>query len=234
MPGELNSAGLIRELVESGLNYEQIGHAIGRNRSYVRQIDKGMKPGTGLRASLDALRTRLAHLDQPEARQVAARNTTVPPPPRRRTKAGEQARTRKSMTFAGDSFSTSTVKKDASRHGAASLNRQLSGLPGDRRVGVTIGFDHRIAVNNTSGGVVNARQGDAGTYGRQRGETGRGGYVEMEFPNAAAVRQEVEVQYGGNLSAFLAAKAAEAGYVSGAADERGLVNHMTSIELRSY
>lgn len=74
----MTSAELIAELLASGETYASIGRAIGRDKSLIRQVARGTKPGRNLTDALAAV-TRREH---------------VPEPPRRRTRTGEPARVR--------------------------------------------------------------------------------------------------------------------------------------------
>lgn len=216
----VTSTDLIQQLTASGLNYADIGAALGRDRSLVRQVGIGAKPGNNMRAALESLQARLATVTHPDARKAVTRSTSIPPA-RRTTKAGTTARVRKSMTHKGRGYSTGTVKQQAARGKGGALPGLVADAAGQgRTVAVTVGFDKRVTVNGTSGG--------------RRARTGAGGWVEMELGSAASVQAAANAQHGGNVSAYVAAQAIERGYVSGVADERDAVAHMTSLELRTY
>lgn len=218
MPSE--STDLVRELVEGGLNYADIGQALGRDRSLVRQVGIGAKPGNNLRAALAELRDRLAGVQA--GRHQAARAATVPAPPRRQTAAGKPAAVRRRTRHEGPHHSTQLVKRQASQHGATALGKALDrAADAGRQAAVTVGFDRAVTVTASSPGAKHAR-------------TGAGGSVEFKLGDAEEVREEVDQEYGGNFAAYVAAKAAEAGYISGPADERETVAHMTSLELRTF
>ena len=56
------AAELIGELTGAGLNYADIGRALDRNRSLVRQVAIGAKPGHNLTDALGALRERVGDI----------------------------------------------------------------------------------------------------------------------------------------------------------------------------
>lgn len=81
----MGSAELIAQLLANGYTYASIGRAIGRDRSLVRQIAVGSKPGRNLTASLAQL----------------AQGAAPAPPPRRLSRSGEPARVRGGRSSAG-------------------------------------------------------------------------------------------------------------------------------------
>lgn len=72
------STRILEALHRGGMTDQQIGKALGRNSSLIRQVRLGKKPGRNLENALRQLQSR---------RQIT-------PPPRRTTRAGEQARVR--------------------------------------------------------------------------------------------------------------------------------------------
>lgn len=214
------SAELLAGLLARGHNYADIGKAIGRNRSYVRQVAIGAKPGTGLRDSLAALTGGLekgASLDQAAA--------TAPAPARRTTASGKAARVRRPTTVRGNGWQTSTVKKAAARSGAHGMAHPLADAAKDgKTVAVTVSFGVSVYVTHD--------------YGR-RGVHGAGGTVEMELGPAAAVLDRLNDRYGGDFSSMVISEAARRGMLAGideaAADglEVGSID-VQAIELRAY
>lgn len=212
------SGEIIRRLIASGLNMETIGQGISRNRSLVRQVSIGAKPGNNLRGALADLETRLAGVE-PERRTSAARTAPVTAPPRRPTKAGAPARVRKPTTHGGRAWATSNVKQQAARHGARGLARPLARAADDgMQVAVTVSFTRRVTVSEYSKG--------------RRGKAGPGGVLDFKLGDAGDVLDALGE--GGNLAAYVAAEALAQGYVSGVGDAGAVVANMLSIELRSF
>lgn len=208
------SGEIIGRLVSSGLNMEQIGQAVGRNRSLVRQIMIGRKPGNNLRDALAQLEGALA--GQPAPAEVI-RETRVAKPAPRTTKAGKTARVRRPTTIRGRGWQTSTVRRQAARHGAHGMAHPIRDAAADGRdVAVTASF--------TKGVKVNA------DYGR-RGRAGWGGTVEMNLGDAEQVQAEVDDMYGGDFAAYVLDQAAARGHIDNPeAARRGL----EAIELRAF
>lgn len=216
------SAEIIARLVESGASLRSIGDAIGRDSSLLSQVARGRKPGNNLRESLARLEAQVATLTKGGAKpSTAARSVTVAEPTRRPAKAGGLAKVRRATTKAGGWGQSTTMKRQAARNGARGMGHALNLAAGEgREVAVTVSFNRSVTVNNTSGG--------------RRGRTGRGGVVEMRLGDADEVFDAVMIQHGGNFSEYVAAQAIDRGYLSGVADERDAVAHMTGVELRGW
>lgn len=204
------SGDIIRRLLDSGMSGQAIGEAIGRDRSLVSQVGRGLKPGANLEAALRAL----------EGRQGGAAGP-VPAPPRRLRRSGRPANVRRPTTVRGRSYATSTIKRQAAAGGGRQLMHAIHDAADDgRQVAATVSFDKAVTVNNTSGG--------------RRGRTGKGGSVEMRIDMPAdELADTITYEYGGSVTAYLVAEAIARGYVSGppAADMAG---HVTAVELRQY
>lgn len=224
MPGVSESGEAIARLLAAGLSGQDIGRAIGRDRSLVSQVARGVKPGTNLRDALGALERQVGGLAGRDAKQ-AARRGAVPEPPRRQTgppEARRPANVRKPTTRTGRAWGTSTAKRQAVRAGAHGFGHPLADAADARRtVAVTVGTNAGLRINNTSGGKVRGAHVGAGAF-------------DMQLGPADQVWAEVQAQHGGNFSAYVAAQALERGLISGVADEREAVQHFTSLELRSY
>lgn len=212
------SGDIIRRLLGSGMSGQAIGEAVGRDRSLVSQVGRGIKPGANLEAALTALEAR-------ELGQVAA---PVPAPPRRTTRTGRLAGVRRPTTIRGRSYSTATIKKQAAGGGGRALMHTVNEAADDgRSLSATISFDKSVTVVNSS-----PRRTVAGATARGRGKTGRGGSVEMQLDMPPEeVADTITYDYGGNVAAFLLAEAEARGYISGSADAGA---HIAAIELRSY
>lgn len=78
---DLSLAGkIIAELKEAGFSYSKIAKIVGRDASYVSQVGRGIKPGSGLELALGQIQ----------------RGEDVDVPERRKTKSGEPAKVRQS------------------------------------------------------------------------------------------------------------------------------------------
>ncbi len=91
MARESASTRYIRELQGRGYNYAQIGRATGVNRSLIRQIGQGQKPGRNLTPALRALAKSDA---PPPKRGQSIEGVKVPEPTHKTTKSGERAAVR--------------------------------------------------------------------------------------------------------------------------------------------
>lgn len=207
------SSDIIRRLVESGANYESIGQAVGRNRSLIRQVGIGSKPGNNLRDALAALETRLAGV-APDRVNTAARTTTVAPPSRRQTSRGALARVRKPTTIRGRAWTASTAKQGAVRNGARGLGHAMAdAADAGQTLAATVLFSKRTKVE---------------AYGSsRRGTAGFGGSVDIELGPAEEVWPIVHNEFGGDITAYILAEVQGRGLVSGDAEIIG-------IDLRSY
>jgi hypothetical protein len=212
---------LVAALIERGLSQRAIGQAIGRDSSLISQVARGAKPGRNLAPALEALQAQVSGLT-PQAAKATARPGAVAKPARRTTKAGALAKVRRPTTVRARWGQSTTMKRQAVRHGAKGMGHALADAQADGRgsVAVTVSFGRSVTVNNTSGG--------------RRGRTGRGGVIDMNLGDPAQVAAEVDARHGGNFSEYVAAQALERGYVSGVADERDAVAHMTAVELRGW
>lgn len=208
------SADSISALRAAGLSMEAIGQAVGRNRSLIRQIGLGVKPGENLRVSLEALRRQVE--GAPDTR-AAARAATVPPAARRTTRAGGAARVRRPVTVSGGSWSTSTLKRQGASHGAGGLVGPLERASRQgRSVAVTVAFTPAVTVLRD--------------YGK-RGRSGAGGVVDMKLGDAGAILADLQAN-GGTFSDYVLQAAAEEGLISHHDAGRG--DALDSVELRSF
>lgn len=208
------SGDIVRELIAGGANYEQIGQALGRNRSLIRQVGIGSKPGHNLQASLEELRDRLAAGGAPPSK--AAPVST--PPARRTTSRGRAARVRTKTTYGGRGWGSGAVKRQAVRSGARGLHKLIGQAAenGDD-LAVTVTFDKGIRVQG---------------YGKgKRTRQGAGGVLDFTVDADAA---SAHVAAGGTFAEYVAGEAMRAGYVSGQAGPAGYVAHMLSLEARAY
>lgn len=199
------STDLVRELLAGGMNYADVGRALGRHRSLIRQVGVGTKPGNNLRDALEGLRARLAGVQ-----------AAVPEPPRRTTAKGKPARTRRRTTHEGRAYSTSMVKKQGARSGGGSLTRAVErAADAGRTVSVTVSFDRAVTVDPYKGS--------------RKGIAGPGGTLDMQLGDADDVREGIAEH--GNLTAYVVAYGASQGWLYGPAD---LAAHVNSLELRTY
>lgn len=214
------SGAIIARLLAQGANYQTIGETLGRNRSLVRQVAIGAKPGHNLRDALAQLERAVSAGAAPASTRAAP----VPEPARRTTHAGTLARVRKPTTIRGASWTASTVKRSAARNGARGLGHPLSDAAEDgRQVAATITFTSAVSVES---------YGSSG-----RGIAGPGGSLDIKLGDAAEVWGEVQSQYGGDVAAYLGAVAVERGYVSGnfgAGDAAMVAGAIESVELRTF
>lgn len=212
------SSEIVRRLVEAGANYESIGQAVGRNRSLIRQVGIGSKPGNNLRDALAALESRLAGV-APERANVAARSAAVAPPSRRQTSRGALAKVRRPTTVAGRSWTASTVKKAGVKGGARGLGHPIAdAAEAGRQLAVTVSVDRSLAVQ---------------AYGKKgRGRAGRGGSVDFRLGDAEDVWEAVQAA-GGDVAAYVAGAMIEAGLVD-SADQAFVRAHLVEIDLRTF
>lgn len=179
------STEIIRRLLERGLTGQAIGQAIGRDRSLVSQVGRGIKPGATLEGALSELERRVVAGERPAVTQA---------PARRVTRAGTAAKVRRPTTIGKPGrWRTSTIKRQAASSGGSSLARSLGEAADDGgTVKVTIVYDKSVIVI-------------AGGSGK-RGRPGPGGTVEMEVDPD---------DFDGTMSAvdWLNSVAADAGYI---------------------
>lgn len=210
------STEIVRRLVAAGANYESIGRALGRNRSYIRQVGIGAKPGETMRASLAELEERLtgaADLNR-EARTV----TLTTPPEARKDRRGALARVRKPTTVSGRSWSSSSVKRQAVKSGARGLGHPMADAA-DRgqSLGVTVTVDGAVSIQ---------------AYGTsRRGREGLHGSADFRLGDAGEVLDAIQNQYGGDVTAYVADVMVERGLVAGAED---VAPHIVEIDLRAF
>jgi hypothetical protein len=204
------STDLVRELLAGGMNYADVGRALGRDRSLIRQVGVGAKPGNNLRAALEGLRDRLAGVQ-----------AAVPAPTRRTTARGKPARTR-AKTVHGDragherAYSTGIVKKQGARSGGGNLTGALArAADAGRTVSVTVSFDRAVTVDPYKGS--------------KKGVPGPGGTLDMQLGDAEEVQEGIAEH--GSLTAYVCAYGAAQGWLYGPPD---LVSHVNSLELRTY
>lgn len=205
------STDLVRELVDrGGLNYADIGQALGRDRSLIRQVGVGSKPGNNLRDALAELRDRLAGVEA--GRHQAARAATVPAPPRRQTAGGRPARVRHRTAYSGPHYTTTTAKRQGARNGATAARRALGQVDGDREVAVTASFDKSVSVQGSSGGRRSI-----------------GGAVDLNLGTVEDVLDALDAT-GLSLSAYAVQQMEVAGYVSGG----NVAGHLEGLEVRTF
>lgn len=205
------SGAIIQELVGQGLNYASIGRALGRDRSLIRQVGVGSKPGANLAASLAELRERVSRV----GKEAAAAPVTEPA--RRTTRAGTAARTRKALSYEGRGFATKTVKRQGSRSGGKSLAGMVQRAAAQgRSVAVTITFDKKVNVQ---------------AYGSsKRAKSGAGGSLDLALGDA----DELLEAAGDGITAHAVAVAYAGGYLSGVSSAAEALAHVEAVELRSY
>lgn len=206
------SAELLADLLAGGLNYADVGKALGRNRSYVRQVAIGAKPGHGLTESLAALRERLA-----AGGADAAKTAAVPAPEARVTRAGRPARVRRPTTTGPKSgaWATSTVKRQGARNGAHGLAHAMHDADeAGQTLAVTVTFAKSVTVLRAYG---------------HRGQAGRGGSVEMELGEAGDVLDGLAA-YDGNVTAYLIARMVERGDIASGVK----TGQVEAVEMRRY
>jgi hypothetical protein len=210
---------IIARLVAGGANYQTIGEALGRNRSLIRQVAIGAKPGRNLRDSVAELERRV----QAAGRAPASREPVATPPPRRTTvKHGREvlANVRKPTTIRGRSWTASTAKRAATRSGARGLGHPLAdAAESGRQVAVTVSVDGQVSVE---------------AYGSsRRGRAGVRGSADFKLGDADEVWESVREDYGGNVTAYVAAAMVDQGLVSGMG-AGALADHITEIDLRAF
>lgn len=209
------SGQIINELRASGLSMESIGQAIGRNRSLVRQVSIGAKPGNNLRDALAELRERLATV-APDARRTVARSAPVTPPAARTTKTGKTARVRGKTTIGGRAWKTGTVRQQASRSGARALGKLAAeAAEAGMALAVTVQFDKAVTVQGYSKG--------------KRGTAGPGGALDFQVDPAQSNPASQ------TFTTFVLGAALDQGYISGEMnDPADYVGHVVSIEARAF
>lgn len=227
---------VIEQLRGMGLSDVQIGALVGRNSSLIAQAagprrgaPEGyrFKPLPELLGPLEEARARLAAAGDARAEAAAARSRARAGeravPLTRRTRSGELAKIRRPTTTGGrgarGAWTNTVMKRQAARHGAHGIAYPLRDA-GDRTVAATVSVDRGLGVNASSGG-------------RKR-RLGQGGHFTIQLGAADDVAAEVAHQYGGNFTHYVMAQAMQAGYVSGAADERDAAQHVNTIEVRTY
>lgn len=217
------SSEIIRRLVASGANYQDIGQALGRNRSLIRQVSIGAKPGHNLRASLEELENRLAGAGNVHQ---AARTATVTAPGKRTTRTGALARVRKPVTIRGNNWTASTVKRSGVKGGARGLGHVLSdAAESGQQVAVTVSVNNSLSVES---------------YGSsRRGVAGRGGSVDFILGDADDVWTAVELLHGGNVTEYVAQALVDQGHVSATGESRAdLIDHaaaaVVEIDMRTF
>ena len=200
------STDLIRELIEGGLNYADIGGALGRNRSLIRQVGIGAKPGNNLREALAELRERLAGGGDITYMRT---HESVTAPPRRQTAEGRPARTRRRQAYAGEHYTTTLTKQQGARGGARAAGRVLAGVPDHHRVVVTATFTKAVKVHKS--------------YSKHAT-----GAAELDLGDAAYVRAELAAS-GESLAEYAVRRLVEAGTISPAN-----ASQLVSLEVRTF
>ncbi len=124
----------IRALQARGFNYAQIGRAVGVNRSLVRQIGLGQKPGRNLAPSLRAL----AKSDAPPPRRgQSIEGVKIPEPAHKTTRSGERAAVRQPEVRAGNDVNGIMVERRTAKAGLNAIKRAAAR---GQNVKVTITF----------------------------------------------------------------------------------------------
>ncbi len=171
---DLPSAASIQALRAAGLTYADIGRAVGRDKSLIRQVATGAKPGENMRAALAELRDRLTAAPNP---RQAARESAPVQVERRTTAKGSTARVRRPVTVSGRGWQTSTARRQAASSGGRGMAGPLrQAARAGKSVAVTASFSTSVTV--------------ARAYGR-RGVAGSGGTAEMNLGTAAEVREDM-------------------------------------------
>lgn len=219
MTGE-SSQDIVRGMQAAGLSYADIGRAVGRNRSLIRQIAIGAKPGENLRGALADVQQRLALIESRTPKE-AARKLAPVSVPRRMSASGREARVRRPVTVSRRSWSTSTLRRQASQGGAGGMLgpvREAARM--GRTIAATVTFSSRVYVDNG--------------YGK-RGIGGPGGTVDMELGDAGDILERMEA--GESFADIAVQAAAERGNFT-ALDDAALYNDVASsidaIEMRAY
>lgn len=220
------SSEIIRRLVEGGANYESIGQAVGRNRSLIRQVGIGSKPGNNLAESLAELERRLGSVPKPERNQAARSAPTTTRPTARTTRRGGLAKVRKPTTVGGERWSSSVVKRNAVQHGARGLGHPLAdAADAGREIGVTVTVDKGLTVE----------AGSAKAGKRSKGISGPGGSCDFMLGDAFEVWDTISSEYDGNVTAYVADRMVDEGLVSGGARTGAeAASHIREIELRAF
>jgi hypothetical protein len=196
VPEVSESGALVQRLISQGLSYEDVGQAVGRNRSLIRQVGLGTKPGNNLREQLATLERRLSGLDAGQ-RKGAARSAGLAPA--RRTKAGGAvARTRRKTTVTAGTWSTATAKRSSVRNGARGTAKVIhDAADQSRNLGVTITFGKGVTVTSA--------------YGK-RGKAG-GAVLDFELGDPDYVAARLENEFAGNVTALVVTMADERGFL---------------------
>lgn len=138
MARESASTRYIHELQGRGYNYAQIGRATGVNRSLIRQIGQGTKPGRNLTPALRALAKSDA---PPPKRGQSIEGVKVPEPTHKTTKSGERAAVRQKeqqVGAPGQKGAGTTVERRTAKAGLNAIKRAAAR---GQNVKVTITFD---------------------------------------------------------------------------------------------
>lgn len=218
-----------RELIEAlrarGVSNQAIATALGRDRSTISQVARGVKPGANLTGSLAELRDRLAQVDNPDR---AARAAQVAPPARRQTAAGKPARVRRPTTHKAGHSTTSTVKRQGAQHGAKGVGRALAGAIEDgATVAVTIKFSRAVTVSPPD------------SRGRKtKSRPGAGGILSAAFDPDAQDELAELLDAGATPGEAVAAVAISEGWIyptgGGGMTPADAVRAMQSLELRTF
>lgn len=211
------SGEIIERLLGLGANYQTIGESVGRNRSLIRQVGLGAKPGHNLRDALAELERRV------RAGTPATSRQPVAAPVRRTTARGGLAKVRRPTTVrskTGRSWTASTVKRQGVRHGARGLGHTLAdAAEGGQQVAVTVSVDGALSVQ---------------AYGTSRhGRAGVRGSADFKLGDAEEVWESVRDDYAGNVAAYVAAAMVERGLVN-SSDAGYVAEHLTEIDMRTF
>lgn len=205
------SGDIIRRLVEGGQNYQTIGVALGRDRSLVRQVAIGTKPGRNLRDALAQLE-----------RKLSGQAVEVQEPTRRTTRRGSLAGVRKPTTRRSESgsWSSSTVKRTAIRGGAKGLGHPLAdAAEAGHQVAVTVSVDGHLGIE---------------AYGSsRRGRAGLHGSADFKLGDAEEVAATIHDEYAGDVAAYIADVMVDQGLVS-SSDASYVREHIVEIDMRTW
>lgn len=145
-----SSKDVILRLKAAGLSGEQIGQAIGRDRSLISQIARGIKPGRNLTDSLLELEaTQISGIPVKEAGQW------INQPARRLRKNGMLAGIREKQTHGGREWATTNLGKQAasrpSQRTTNRLHRQIQEADNaGHHAGITVTFSQGVDVISSS------------------------------------------------------------------------------------
>lgn len=138
MPGVSASTRYVRELTARGFNYAQIGKVAGVDRSLIRQIGLGQKPGRNLTPTLRALAKSEAAAPP---RGKAIEGVKAPTPTRKTTATGERAAVRQPETRLGEPGQRGSGTVVERRTAKAGVNAIKKAAARGQNVKVTLMFE---------------------------------------------------------------------------------------------